>query len=247
MRDELVAVTSTADPQLPKPDGAPAAHGEDGQRAGAAAPGRPLEGRSRPASPESGYTDGRTSRRLSAVPFILGIAARALAGATFRVVPSLGSGGCVWHSRGVLRQSRNRSLRLLGSLFALPLLASALIAWWLIGDLSEEGGYLQILPLSQSPEVALIAGVTGILVALLFCRELWAMRRRRGGRIPRDASRLAATSAAVGVFTAFVLRALSMKADGANIGGGILMMYGPVLVLPLLVYAYRRWRALARS
>ncbi len=127
----------------------------------------------------------------------------------------------------------------------MPVLASALIAWWLIGDVSERGGYLQILPLPLSGKAALIAGVIGILLGLLFLRELWAMHR--GDGIPTDARHLAAAGVALGVLTAFVLRVLSSKTDGANIGGGMLMILGPLLAVPLLFYAYRRWRSLVRS
>ncbi len=151
----------------------------------------------------------------------------------------------VRHSCSVPRRSPSRSLRLLGLLFAVPLLASALTAWWLIGDVSERGGYLQILPLPLSAKAALIAGVAGILLALVFLRELWTMRLGEG--IPADARRLAAAGVALGVLTAFVLRVLSSKTDGANIGGGMLMILGPMLAVPLVVYAFRRWQSLARS
>ena len=90
-----------------------------------------------------------------------------------------------------------------------------------------------------------MAGVAGILLFLVFLRELWTMRLGEG--IPADAGRLAAAGIALGVLTAFVLRVLSSKTDGANIGGGMLMISGPMLAVPLVVYAFRRWRSLARS
>jgi hypothetical protein len=143
-----------------------------------------------------------------------------------------------------VRPLARRPLRTFGLLFVAPLLASALLAWWLIGDMSERGGYQPILPLPSSGEAAALAGVTGVLVALAFLRELWSIRRT--GRVPGDARRLSAAGLALGTLTAFALRVLSAKTAGANIGGGIVMIYGPVLAVPLLVYAYRRWRALAR-
>ena len=61
-----------------------------------------------------------------------------------------------------------RSLRTFVMLFAVPVVASALIAWWLIGDVSERGGYLQILPLPLSETTAAAAGAIGAVFALVF-------------------------------------------------------------------------------
>lgn len=52
---------------------------------------------------------------------------------------------------------------------------------------------------------------------------------------------------ALGAFTAFILGVLSSKTDAADIGGGMLVIFGPALAVPLLVYAYRRWRSLETS
>lgn len=129
-------------------------------------------------------------------------------------------------------------------LFVAPLLAALLIAWWLIGDVSERGGYLQILPLPSSASVAAVAGGIGLLVAVVFVRELRTIRRTQG--IRPEVTRLVASGAALGVFTGFVLRVLSSKTDGANIGGGMLMMFGPFVAGAVLLYAYGRWRSLGR-
>ena len=129
-------------------------------------------------------------------------------------------------------------------LFGAPFLATLLIAWWLIGDVSERGGYLQILALPSSAAVAAVAGVIGMLIALTVVRELRTIRRTQP--IGPDRTRLAASGAALGLFTAFVLRVLSSKTYGANIGGGMLVMFGPFVALAVVLYAYGRWRSLPR-
>ncbi len=138
----------------------------------------------------------------------------------------------------------SRSLRTLGTLFVAPLLAALLVAWWLIGDVSERGGYMQLLPLPASATVAAVAGVLGILVAVVPVRELRTIRRTQP--VGPEITRLAVSGVALGLFTGFVLRVLSSKTDGANIGGGMLMMYGPFVAVGVLFYAYRRWRSLGR-
>lgn len=134
--------------------------------------------------------------------------------------------------------------RALGVLFVTPFIASLFIAWWLIGDVSEPGAYQQILSLTVGKTASAVVGGVGVALAVAMAGAFLAIRRREPVR--RPAIGLARSAVALGVLLGFALRILSSKTDGANISGGLLILYDPVVAAAILFYAYRRWRSLLR-
>jgi uncharacterized membrane protein YhaH (DUF805 family) len=52
---------------------------------------------------------------------------------------------------------------------------------------------------------------------------------------------------AVGAFAGLGYRVMTAAVDGANIGAGFVIVFGPFLVVPALGFSARRWRALSRQ
>lgn len=134
--------------------------------------------------------------------------------------------------------------RTLAALAAFVLLVSLPVAtWWLVGDLSAEiddPDYMFRPPeLTDGTERALglvaLVLVVGAVVALAS-----AARRRQLG--PRDVA--LAPLVAAGVSVEFAGRALTAGVGGANIGGGIILLFGPFLLIGLLICSVVLWVAL---
>ena len=124
------------------------------------------------------------------------------------------------------------------ALSALPL------AWWAVGS-SSTGDEHDFGPFLIPLPVLLTIGVLGILVAaacvIAILRASAGPRPARAGLAP-SATTLAVLTA---VLTAAGGRAATAGSDGANIGGGIILLAGPLLVAGLLIGAVitqRAWR-----
>ena len=63
----------------------------------------------------------------------------------------------------------------------------------------------------------------------------------------RSPARLAVLVAGIGVIVGVVPRVVTARLHGANIGGAFHMMFGPLVVLPLLFLAVLRARAIAST
>jgi hypothetical protein len=110
---------------------------------------------------------------------------------------------------------------------ALTVIAAGLIAWALIGELGEAGGSDYIVRL---PQGSLVPGIAGALVAAAAIGWALALPVPSRARLRRPSL----LAAAAGGWGAFALRVVSAPSHGANIGGGLLVLVGPIVFLTLL-------------
>ena len=114
--------------------------------------------------------------------------------------------------------------------------AASLAAWFLLGQLSENSGsdYIFRIP-ATNRTVEIIAGLTALSAAV------WAgFRLSQHGRdwlIGDGWWRVYARLLAAGLLTAIGLRLVTAASNGANIGGGMVTLFGPLAVLYLLARA----------
>jgi len=119
----------------------------------------------------------------------------------------------------------------------LLLLAVPMASWWLIGDLSEPfGDYHQVDPLhidlgdeATFGSIALVTGVVGLAVILA---ARWSPRPR-----PTGWDRAIAAVVGAEVLAMLTYRSLTAGTQGSNIGGGLLLIGGPVAIGLLLAWA----------
>lgn len=123
--------------------------------------------------------------------------------------------------------------RLLATISA-TLLSTAL-AWWLVGDLSYTGdtGEQGLDRLAEPPVSERTAHVLGASSAVLLPLVLLLGWRLRTVLLP--AVVLGAVVGAAG-------RVVTAGGIGANIGGGIVLLFSPLVLLPLAVWLVVGWR-----
>ena len=117
-------------------------------------------------------------------------------------------------------------------------LTSPVVTWWLVGDLTEPGivdpDYMfRPLPLSHGVEVGL--GIAATLAAVASMYMLVAAFR--AGVVDRAWSPVVVFPALAGVVIGFSWRGLTVGVIGANIGGGLILLGGPLVVLALVTAA----------
>lgn len=107
------------------------------------------------------------------------------------------------------------------------------VAWWLIGDLSEPdlGGGLDYnfgrIEIDRRIETAV--AVPALIVALVAASML--LKRRTDGALPRRWIVSVGVLTIANVLAAFSARVLTAGTHGANIGGGLVFLFGgPVLL-----------------
>lgn len=123
--------------------------------------------------------------------------------------------------------------------------AGPVATWWLTGDLSEPGGYQRIVaPPELSERAALSTAV--VSVAVLVASTTVVVAAWRDGQLDRRDGRAALPVLAAGVLAAVGARVLTAETVGANIGGGMVLLAGPFVLLPLLVAGARGWRRARR-
>lgn len=135
-----------------------------------------------------------------------------------RVLPRVASS---WHTPRVFRR-----ILVLGML---PAASAALVAWWLIGDLSDAGGTRRMLAV---PDGGTVVGLVGVVFAVIAL----ALIVREGGA-PGQARRVLVNGLLIGVWFALVLRVESARVSGANAGGALLLVLWPVVAVPLVAQA----------
>lgn len=116
--------------------------------------------------------------------------------------------------------------------------ASPVVAWWLVGDLSEGADaedYLFKGPeLSKTQQLRL-----GLLAAVLFVAAaavLGALLRQR--RVSWVELRSALPLLLAAFFCGFAWRVVTARVGGANIGGGILLMVAPIFLIGMIAWSW---------
>jgi hypothetical protein len=123
----------------------------------------------------------------------------------------------------------------LSALTSVVVAATPVATWWLVGDLSEEPGISgqpptdHMIPPPQLGEtVETFLGVSAVLAAALALVAL-AVAAWRGAVAPRR-WRVVAPLVLAGVYCGFAWRVMTAAVHGANIGGGMMLMFGVVFV-----------------
>ena len=124
--------------------------------------------------------------------------------------------------------------------------SAAAATWGLVGDVSEPGGYERILPAPELPRpVELGMSVVGASVVLAILALLWTSSQRRP--LHKHSREIVLTLTVLGVGTAGAGRILSSSTYGANIGGGMILLVSPFVLIGILVVLVRRWRHFGRA
>lgn len=115
----------------------------------------------------------------------------------------------------------------------------------MVGDLSEPGGYQRIL---TPPELGARAahGVAVVTVGVLVAGTVAVVAAWRDRTLDWRDGRAALPLLAAGVLGAVGGRVLTAASYGANIGGGMVLLAAPFVLLPLLVAGARGWRRARR-
>lgn len=122
-------------------------------------------------------------------------------------------------------------------------LASPVLAWVLIGDVSDTD-----LPnpdyMFQPPEVSTSVGfvVVAVAVVLVTCGGATLLAGFRRGLLATMDLMAAALLLGAGIVVGFAGRVMTARVIGANIGGGIMLMFGPFIVAGLLAFSAVLWR-----
>lgn len=127
--------------------------------------------------------------------------------------------------------------------------AAPVVAWWGVGDLSEDvdpnhADYaMRPPPLSGSAELCL--GAAASVVALVALAALAVATRR--GLVARRWWGFVLPLVAIGVFAGIGYRVMTAAVIGANIGAGLVIVFSPFVVIPALALSATSWRALPRQ
>jgi hypothetical protein len=121
------------------------------------------------------------------------------------------------------------------------LVALPVSTWWIVGDLAEEGGvdYMFHPPDISKTETRVI-GVTATAVLIAGAVVVLGLARR--GMLGIADLRTAVPLAAVGIYLGLGYRVVTAATDGANIGGGLVFMFGIFFVPVMLLLAVNQWR-----
>jgi hypothetical protein len=129
----------------------------------------------------------------------------------------------------------------------LLVLATPAVTWWILGDLSEDvpdPDYMYRPPrLSDGQEMAI--GIAATAVALVSIGVVIAALRRRAvtsGEVLSAAPLLLAAA-----FCGFAWRVMTAGVIGANIGGGMVLLFGPFVLIGLAVWSGVWWRSARRA
>jgi hypothetical protein len=132
---------------------------------------------------------------------------------------------------------RSSWLATAGIAFATPFLV-----WFAIGDVSFRGSggvglFYEWGPYQVGPESGyVLVGVAGVILA---AGVALLVLRTREGEVDRRLWWVAVVLAAAGSLGAAAWRVMTAGVVGANIGGGMVLLVGPVLIAGLLVLAVR--------
>ncbi|HVM04739.1 MAG TPA: hypothetical protein VM242_06180 [Acidimicrobiales bacterium] len=128
---------------------------------------------------------------------------------------------------------------IVGRLAAALMIASTPVAtWWLVGDLSEGGDvddFIVKAPELTTAQEALIGGVA--MAALMAAAGVLAALVRRH-RITRSTLRPVLPLLGGGAFIGFTARVVTARVGGANIGGSLLLVAAPGVVVAMLLWSW---------
>lgn len=117
-------------------------------------------------------------------------------------------------------------------LVALPLLSAASVAWWRMGELAEPFGSDKNYSLPFAEDNATRIGVAGAVLGCVVIAQLVRTRLELGQL------RFVVAAVSIGVMFGVGLRAMTAITGGANIGGGLFLMFGmPILTVATIVLA----------
>lgn len=116
----------------------------------------------------------------------------------------------------------------------LPMIGVAAVAWWLIGDQSENGGTQSITEFPVLQDHATQVGVIGLLLLAFVATDLlWTQPISSG----RYALMVLPPVLLGGVGCALAARSITSRTVGANIGGGLATVVGPVFLIGMVLWA----------
>jgi hypothetical protein len=116
----------------------------------------------------------------------------------------------------------------------IPMLGVAAVAWWVIGDQSEDGGVESIAELPTLQDHSAQVGAIGILIlAIVVTDLLWT----RPVSPRRYALAVLPPVLLGGIGPALAVRIITSRAVGANIGGGLAILFGPIFLIGLVLCA----------
>lgn len=109
----------------------------------------------------------------------------------------------------------------------LAVVATSAIAWWVVGDRSDNDGYDRMFSAPWAGVDARVIALVGLVVLVLCVRALL-----RSSSTTAAAAATIGGAMAAGVVLGSGLRVLNSSTDGANIGGGGVVLVGlPVVAL----------------
>lgn len=132
---------------------------------------------------------------------------------------------------------------------AVLVVATPLATWWLVGDLSEDNiptrsrDYVMRAPDLPS---AVVNGVGVLSLALVISSSVVLWHAIRYGQVDRRWRQVLLLVMAVGVLVSAGFRVLTAGVGGANIGGGLVVLFGSPIAIVLLVVAWVRAAAIFR-
>jgi hypothetical protein len=126
-----------------------------------------------------------------------------------------------------------------------PLVALALITWWLVGDISEPGAEDVLFRFALAERHSTLLGLVGLAIAAACAVDWWTRWNRSGSR--GTAAWLTILGANAGFLAGFALRIITARVHGANIGGGMVLLGSPFGAVALLVSTAWLLRRLERT
>lgn len=130
---------------------------------------------------------------------------------------------------------------------AIAVAACPITTWWLIGDLSEsptaEDYILRAPELTGDQQLAI-----GFVATLLFVVAAYVIAiGLRAQHLTWVELRPVLPLFLAGIFCGFGWRVVTARADGANIGGGMILMFGPFFLIAMIAWScVLRWFSRAR-
>lgn len=127
------------------------------------------------------------------------------------------------------------------ALMAMVVVLSPVVTWWLLGDLSEDvvdPDYM-IRPPDLTGGQQLMIGGGATAVAVVAVGMVFVAVRRR--TVTPAEIRAVVPLLVAGAFCGLAWRILTAGVIGANIGGGMVLVFGPFFVLGMLVLSVVWW------